>query len=276
MTINAAPPAKPKPKAKPALRENFARFFEDPSRDKLHDLLKGSGGEFRDLDFKVEWPSKAHVAKQVLGLANIGGGVLVVGVQEGEDGGLTPVGLEAFTDKADITGWLKGIIPSGLLNDVEVYDFDYPGGEYGVIQGKKFQVMFVSPDDDQSPFLPLKEGAGIVPGTVYVRRDGMVEAATYDEVQRILNNRISRGHSTQPTLDLKSHFEQLRFLYGEIQPQSASLGWLGQHFKTAEWIKALGSMTEPNPLYPAESFEKFVSNQIEAKKRVIKRLLGTD
>lgn len=258
------------------LREAFAKFFEDPSRDKLHELINGSGGEFRDLDFKAEWPSKAQVAKQVLGLGNIGGGILVIGVEEQADGALKPVGIDAFTDKAAITGWLKGIVPPGLLADVVVHDFSYPGGEYGVIQGMKFQVMFVAPDEDQMPFLPLREGEKIAAGTVYVRRDGLVEAATYEEVQKIINTRIERGHSSQPQLDLKSHFDQLRVLYGEIQPtRQSGLGWLFANVTKPMWTEALGGKEEPNPLYPSESLEQFVSSQIIVKKLVIQRLLGT-
>jgi hypothetical protein len=267
---------KTKPKPQNHLREAFAKFFEDPSRDKLHELIKGSGGEFRDLDFKAEWPSKAQVAKQVLGLGNIGGGVLVVGVEEQADGTLKPAGLKSLTDKADVTGWLKGIIPSGLLADVSVHDFEYPGGEYGAIQGLKFQVMFVAPDEDQLPFLPLKEAEKIVPGTIYVRRDGMVEAASHDEVQRILNRRIESGHSTKPQLDLKAHMEQLRVLYGQIEPTTRTgLGWLFENISNPAIFAGLGGRVEPNPLYPSESLEEFVSAQIDAKKGVIRRLLGT-
>lgn len=267
---------KDKSKAQAGLREAFAKFFEDPSRDKLHELIKGSGGEFRDLDFKAQWPSKAQVAKQVLGLGNIGGGVLVIGVEEQSDGTLKPVGVESLTDKADITAWLKGVVPSSLVADVAVHDFSYPGGEYGVIQGMKFQVMFVRPDEDEIPFLPLKEAEKIVPGTIYVRRDGMVEAASHDEVQRLLNKRIERGHSTQPQLDLKTHIEQLRVLYGEITPtKRTGLGWLFDNISNETVFAGLAGRLEPNPDYPTESMDRFLGEQIEEKKAVIRELIGT-
>ncbi|HEX8569831.1 MAG TPA: hypothetical protein VF699_07905 [Caulobacteraceae bacterium] len=269
-TTERRPPSSP-------WREGFAKLLEDPSRDKLHELLRESGGEFRDLDFKVEWPAKAALAKQVLALGNIGGGVLVVGVRENADGSLTPEGVPSFTDKADITSWIKGIVPSGLLEAVAVHDFDYPTGEYGVIQGMKFQVMFVQPNLDHLPFLPLREGEKIVPGTIYVRRDGMVDAATHDEVQRILNERIERGHSTQPTLDIRAHLDQLKVLYENIKPtKTSNLEWLIPHMATSSWVKALGGSSTPNPHYPAQTFEEFVSSQIKKKQALVEQVLGTD
>lgn len=267
-------PQKPRPSS--GLREAFAKLFEDPSRDKLHELIKGAGGEFRDLDFKVEWPGKAAVAKQVLALGNIGGGVLVVGVSEEADGTLTPVGLASFSDKADITSGLKGIVPSVLVERVTVHDFDYPTGEYGVIQGMKFQVLFVEPDADHIPFLALKEAEKITPGVVYVRREGMIDVATYDEVQRMLNARIASGHSSQSELDLRAHMDQLKVLYEQIEPTTTTgLSWLTGGLASRSWIAALGGRREANPMYPAETFEQFVSSQIDAKKRLIKRTIGT-
>ena len=258
------------------MREGFATLLQDPSRDKLHELLQASGGEFRDLDFKETWPAKAAVVKQVLGLANIGGGVLVVGVREESNGSLAPVGLPSFTDKADITGWLKSILPTNLLDSVSVHDFDYPTGDYGVIAGKKFQLLFVQPDAKHLPFLPLKEGDKILQGVIYVRREGLVDTATHEEVQRILNTRIAEGHSTQPELDLQAHIDQLRVLYASIDKTKRSgLGLLGNTAAYSGLIKSLGGMTQPNPLYPTESFDDFVSSQITAKKNVIMRVLGT-
>lgn len=270
-------PAKPAPpNASIGLREAFAKLLEDPSRDKLHELLRSSGGEFRDLDFKEEWPAKPAVAKQILGLGNIGGGVLVIGVREETDGSLIPVGVSTFTDKATITGWIKAILPSSLLNSVTVHDFDYPTGEYGVVQGKKFQVMFVQPDSRHIPFLALKEAEKISAGIIYVRREGMVDAASHEEVQRILNRRIEEGHSTQPELDLQGHLDQLRVLYGAIEKTKATgLGWMAKGLASTSLMKALGAVYESNPLYPTESLEEFVASQIGAKKKLIQKVLGT-
>jgi hypothetical protein len=267
-------PQKPRPST--GLREGFAKLFEDPSRDKLHELIKGSGGEFRDLDFKVAWPGKAAVAKQVLALGNIGGGVLIIGVNEEDDGTLTPVGVGSFSDKADITAGLKGIVPSVLVERVTVHDFDYPTGEYGVIQGMKFQVLFVEPDPSDIPFIAMKEAEKITPGVIYVRRDGMIDVATYDEVQRMLNTRIASGHSTQSELDLRAHMDQLKVLYEQIEPTKVTgIAWLTANLASGTLLQALGGQREANPLYPKETLEQFVSSQIEAKKLVVRRTIGT-
>jgi len=261
-----------KPRPSTGMREAFAKLLEDPSRDKLHELIKGSGGEFKDLDFKVEWPAKAALAKQVLAMGNIGGGLLVIGVSEGDDGALTPAGLSSFTDKSDITSGLKNIIPSVLVDRVTVHDFDYPTGEYGVIQGKKFQVMFVEPDENHLPYVAMKEADKIAPGVVYVRREGLIDAATYDEVQRILNKRIEGGHSSQSELDLRSHIDQLKVLYGSIEPRKQNTANI---FPTRILLRSFFGEDVRNPLYPEESFDKFINTQISKKKDLIAKTLGT-
>jgi hypothetical protein len=55
-----------------AFREAFARFFEEPTREGLRELLRENFGEANELDFKREWPESSKLAKHVLGLANFG------------------------------------------------------------------------------------------------------------------------------------------------------------------------------------------------------------
>lgn len=258
----AAPVAK-------GLREKYAAFFEDPSRDKLRELVAASGGEFRNLDFKAEWPERSALAKQVLGLGNIGGGVLIIGVSEEEDGSLSAVGLSALKDKADIVTGLGQYIPPVLLERVTPHNFEYPTGDYGPLQGKFFQALFVEPDEDHVPFVATRGGEKIVAGAVYVRRDGLVEQAGYDELQRMLNRRIESNRSTQGELDLRTHLDQLKVLFAELKPvtvRSELFLGLAKAMEGNAWIKTLGNVSTPNPAYPTENYEAFVARMIARKK----------
>ncbi|MDJ0675396.1 MAG: hypothetical protein QNJ36_08475 [Calothrix sp. MO_167.B42] len=52
------------------LKENFAHFFESPSRETLRELLRDNTGEDDDLDFKIEITTDQELAKDILGMAN--------------------------------------------------------------------------------------------------------------------------------------------------------------------------------------------------------------
>ncbi len=47
-------------------KENFAQFFESPSRETLRELLRNHTGEYNDLDFKRELVSDYEIAKDIL------------------------------------------------------------------------------------------------------------------------------------------------------------------------------------------------------------------
>ena len=49
--------------SKKSIKEEFAKFFETPSRESLRDLLKNNLGEFPHCDFKGNWPDFSKIAK---------------------------------------------------------------------------------------------------------------------------------------------------------------------------------------------------------------------
>ena len=242
--------------------ELFARFFENPSREGLRDLLRDNVGEFDYLDFKQEWPSPSKLARHMLGFANSGGGCLVCGV----DHTLHSVGLSAFADKADIQKGVRKYLPSPL--SFEILDFKYDASEYPDIIGKRFQVVLVEDTPRYIPFVSESDGDDIRENAIYVRRGTNTEEATYDQLQEILNRRIETKYSSQDEFALEKELADLKTLYRNIP----------QYYTLSEIVKAqrldyLGPR-ESNPFYPEESFQEFVALLIEEKKKRIKAIIG--
>lgn len=266
-----------------SLHEEFARFFENPTRDKFRELLKSNYGELDNLDFKEEWSSNwSKTAKHILGIANTGGGCLIVGVKQLEDHSLEPCGLKNLVDKADISKKIKKFIPSFLLSEIEVLDFSFDASEYPKLIGKTFQILFIGDNPKYLPFVSQStSGNDIRENAIYVRRGTSTEEANYEELQRVLNRRIETNQSSQTEIDLQTHFDQLKFLYnlikkGDVVPRNNFSGVdLSAVSKT---IVSLATNFEviPNPLYPKESIEEFTSELIRKKKTKIELEIGVE
>lgn len=250
-----------------AIHEEFARFFEQPTRDGFRELVRTNFGERNDLDFKADWPAFPKIGRHVLGLANSGGGVLAFGVKQGDDNSLSPVGLATLQDKTDVHSGLHGYLPSSLR--WEVLDFHFTESEYGPIKGKKFQVLFVEDDPDHLPFVAEADGDDIRRGAIYVRDGVATREASYDELQALINRRIETGHSTSRELAIKKHLDELEVLYNSIgRFAGCALG-----FSVGTDEKLLESLFKKNPAYPPEDFDFFVSRMIREKKSLIEKLL---
>ena len=249
--------------------EPFAKFFESPSREGLRDLLRDHFGETHAFDFKEIWPSNSKLSRQILGLANYGGGCLIVGVKENEDKSFQPVGLDEFFDKTDIQKGIERFIPIQL--DYDILDFSYQDSEYPKIKGKKYQVLVVEDSPKHLPFLAIADGDGIRKNAIYYRHATNAEEINYDELQYLLNRRIETEFSTKPEFDLQKHLDQLKVLYKNIRPlikyyhyEETEEDFYEQEFRNY----SVGG----NPKYPRESVEEFLSKLIIEKKKLISKL----
>lgn len=246
--------------------EEFARFFEAPTRDGFRELIRTHVGELDELDFKAVWPALPKVARHMLGLANSGGGALVAGVKQEDDNSLSPVGLERLEDKADIHRGVESFLPAGLRWGV--LDFSFTESEYAPIKGKKFQVLLIEDDPEHLPFVAEADGETIRRGAIYARNGTSTEDASYEEIQRLINRRLETGHSTARELALKKHLDELEVLYGSIGRFSGySWGFMGASETMIE------AMFTKNPAYPSEDFDPFVARMIKKKKALIEDLL---
>jgi len=260
-----------KKKAK-AFNEEFARFFENPSRETLRDLLKESHGERNELDFKVEWPEKSTLARHVLAMANSGGGCIVFGV---EDGSNEPRGLPALKDKAKVNQELERYLPPSLVEQLEVVNFPYTTSECPKLQGKTFQVLFIPDDAARIPFIATADGDKIRNAAIYVRKGTESVETDYEDLQRLINRRLETGLSSTAELDIRDHMLQLRILYQQLSPtRDRAAGITLQIQGMARSV--LGMESEPNPDYPPEGLDAFVARAIELKKRKVLEVLGVN
>lgn len=250
------------------LREDFAKFFDDPSRDGFREMVRNHGGELRELDFKAAWPDMPTLAKHVLAIANSGGGCLVMGATEDGQRIVHPTGLTEFADKADIASGLRRYVPDVLAAGVTIQDFSYNSSDYEALNGKCFQVLFVLSNESDLPYVSTREGRGIAVDTIYVRREGMSHAANHEELQRLINSRLETGVSTSAKLDLEHELDQLYALFSRI-PKYKSALFVGNY---SEMMMSIGGRL--NESYPKEDFEQFVRKMIDAKKARIAHELG--
>ena len=245
------------------LHEAFARFFEAPSRPALRQILQESFGEFNHTDFKEQWPEDSSLARHILGFANSGGGIIIVGVKECDNNSLSPVGMPVLRDKAQIGNAVRKFLPFGL--DYQVVDFHFTETEYAPIKDKAFQVVIVEDRPQHIPFLANADGTSISCNIAYVRDGVATPPANHDQLQSIINRRLATGHSTQRELTLHEHLEELKALYGHIPAR------LPMDFGSIAAISA--AISTRNPMHPDEGFDAFVARLIKAKKVTIESLV---
>jgi predicted HTH transcriptional regulator len=244
---------------KKALMAAFEDFFASPTRQKFDELLHSHVGEYDNLDFKGEWPDYSSIARHILAMGNCGGGALVIGVSQSDDGSLKAEGLQSIKDKADIHKGVSKYLPKLTDKLWEVINFPFE-------DGRKFQVVLVEYLPHILPLVSEADGAKINIAKVYVRRGTCSVEANYHELQKVLNARIETGHSSTNLLALQGHLDELRMLYKRIPAYTSFVELIGERWEQA------GS--ERNPDYPQESYEQYIAKLIERKKRIIDALIG--
>lgn len=266
-------------KSTKSIKEEFAKFFETPSRESLRDLLKNNLGEFPHCDFKRSWPDFSKMAKHLLGLANSDGGCIIIGVGEKNDKTLEIIGIESLNDKSNCFNSLKKYLPPKLLNEVEILDFAYKDSEYGELVGKTFQAILVSSNVKYIPFISCSAGENINENEIYIRRGTSTEQANYEGLQKIINKRIDTDYSSKAELDLEEHLEQLKVLYSQITQYNVRIRSGLADMAAKALVSSLSNIVGqqeriPNPIFPKEGFEEFIARVIEKKKRRIESELS--
>ena len=249
-------------------------LLQEPTLEKFRDFMRGQTGEHNPIDFKEQWISDGKLAKEILAIANFGGGLIVFGVKENDDCRLESKGLPELKDKADIGNALKRYISPDLK--YTIHDFEYNASEYKDLEGKKFQLLIVEDTPEHLPFVSQKAGTDIREAAIYTRRGTACVEASESEIKQMIERRINHefpngGHA----LDLSEHLKQLRTLYANIDKDiiihapSIQMSLLS----AVQSLMRGPDQSKPNPYYPPESCDEFISKLIQAKKEKIRRML---
>jgi len=257
--------------------DSFHDIFDNPSRDKFRDLMLGNTGEHNDLDFKTEIPSShpyPTIAKDIIAMANKARGVLIFGVQEDKTtNSFKPVGLVNPTEKTEFETNIKRYLPDQL--NYEVHDLKYTSSDYQELIGKFFRIILINYNPEYIPFLPVKDGTGILKTDIYIRDNTSTVKANFSHIQDIINRRLATGHSSARELSLQEHFDELKRMYSLV-----SKGRAGSHYQDSlysNWDGDEGDYYfEKNPKYPNETLEDFILKMIELKKQVITSMVTTN
>ena len=262
----------------------FDLIVKNPSRDGFKTFLKESCGELDNIDFKEKWITKGKLAKIMLAMANTGGGVVVLGIQENKDDNYLAVGIDELKDAADVEKEIKKLVPRNL--SYSVLDFIYDDEIYGEYAGKKFQAIIIADAPEQLPFFSIGASDDIEKDCVYVRRGTSSEKASARDFETMIQRKLENVFKESNDLSLKEHLEQLQFLYDSIPQKKRVLVKKGNRFVGAmEGLQALSErMTEifgepdqyeevPNENYPSEDYEQFLVRMIDKKKLKIEKVL---
>ncbi|NCC16934.1 MAG: ATP-binding protein [Clostridia bacterium] len=263
------------------MKDIVYNLLNEPTLENFRDFLQEQTGEHDSIDFKGEWIEKAMLAKEILAMANSGGGIIVFGVTEKDDNTFSCDGLQEIKDKATISNEIKNFISSNLV--YEIYDYDYSSSEYEKLIGKKFQILFVEDTPEFLPFISKKEGGDgskkIHQNVIYVRKGTSCEQANEEDINKIINRKINNiyPNNGQP-LTLEEHLVQLKTLYSGIERTHTKYVNGGLATFLSEFGKQVSAVvgkteTVVNPLYPEESYEEYISRMITSKKKKIERVL---
>jgi predicted HTH transcriptional regulator len=222
--------------------KSLLHFIKNPSHESLKDLLLHNTGETDFLDFKTKWTEFSKMAKHVLAIANSGGGCIIVGVSQNDEGSISLTGLneDDFLDKADIDNKLANLLPKYLKYRTE--DFYFSGNQQ-TLSNKRFQVLIIEYDPKYVPYTSVVQRNELRYGAIYVRQGTKSLEATNDRLVEIILRKVQSGGSGVNEYTLKEHLDQLKELYEEQASQKEN------------------------------EYRQFISELIEHKKERIRQLL---
>lgn len=253
-------------------KDIFYEFFQEPSRENFTHMISWNTGEQDNIDFKEKWILDAKLCEIMLGMANCGGGVIIFGIKEKDDGTVETVGLDKFEDKANVKNKTKKFLPESFK--YTVYDFDYSGEEYSKLKDKKFQVAVVESKDEDLPYIWNKDSNGNEEGCVFVRRGTTTHRANSVELKRVIEKRIRASYTDGSSLELEEHLKQLKVLYQFIDKSKTYLSIGGELSKMIREVLPNNLIkSTPNNLYPEEEYEEFIRRMIDRKKLKIEKVL---
>ena len=150
-------------------------------------------------------------------------------------------------------------------------------------------MIHVHDTPDRLPFISLNATTGLEKNEIYIRRGTKCEKATAEEIEKIIDIKISTIFKSSSDLSLREHLDQLKQLYDELPQRIQVLVKKGKPGGYADglvsavklvsaslsWLNGTPDEYEEraNPNYPEESYEAFVARMIKLKKLKIEKCL---
>lgn len=259
------------------IKDIVYNLLQEPTLDKFREFIKHNTGEHNSIDFKSQWISGNQLAKEMLAIANYGGGVIIFGILEKDDGSIDLSGLQELRDPATVSNEIKNYISTDLK--YELYPFSFTSSEYPALQGHHYQMLVIEDTPQFIPFMAKKEGDKLKTNEIYIRRGTSCEVANQDEIREIISRRINYVHPLKgEPLNLEEHLKQLKVLYSQIEKKKVyynteSMEGLSALLKGFVNLFGKNQTVVDNPLYPEEDYEEFIARAITAKKNKIERVL---
>lgn len=251
-------------------KDQLYSVLNEPTMENFRYLLQNHMGEENYLDFKAKWIEKEKEARHILAMANNGGGCIIFGVSQNEDGTVEPTGLDKFKDTADLKKEIFGYIPENLF--YELKDFSYDSSEYEKMKGKKFQILIIKDEPCNLPYICCKDGKELCDGDIFVRKGTeSVKASNYD-LEKIIERKINALKIPRKNnMDLSQHLEQLKVLYNQLTYTKSNGAFSGFGSVIA---KLLGDTTVvKKDCFPKEEYDEFVVRMLDKKKKRIEEEL---
>lgn len=253
------------------IKEMVYDVLQNPTRENFIDILDNGLGEQDNLDFKVQWIETQKLAEIILGIANSGGGAIILGVKENEDGTLESIGLSKIEDKEKLHSKMAKFLPETI--NYEIADFDFSNESYSKLTGRLFQLILIYSEDINLPYIWEKDSNTAEDGCIFFRRGTKTVKANSYEIKEILEKRLEAMYVEQSSLHLEEHLKQLNTLYKNMSSQMYSSSMIGNLFKNMSAFGTLAGTPQNNPYYPKESYDEFIAKMIDKKKMKIEKVL---
>lgn len=253
-------------------KDELYDVLKEPTRENFRYLLQNHLGEEDYLDFKKEWPEKEKEAKHMLAMANSGGGCIIFGLAQQDDGTFDIAGLSELKDTANLRNEVKAYLPDSLKYYLK--DFVYDTSEYDAMIGKKFQILIVEDLPAELPFVCRKEGALLRDGDIYVRKGTESEKANNYDIDKMIQRKMNVLKAPRKKeLSLNDHLEHLKKLYGELTYTTVSGGLAEGIVKGISSLFGGTTTTHKKECYPKEEYDAFIVRILDKKKKRIEEEL---
>lgn len=260
------------------IKEYMYKFLQEPTRESFIDIVFSGVGEQNSIDFKKIWIDPQKLSEIILGMANTGGGVVILGVEEKEDGTIEATGLSEIIDKEKQHSKISKFLPDTVHFDI--LDFDFSNEAYSQIENKLYQIIVIHSDDKDLPYMWNKDSNENQVGCVFIRKGTKTVKANSFELSKLIDKKIKSMYTEGSKLALEEHLEQLKILYKYVGAKEKVIHKnilnIGEMLseRLQLFSESLGEVERTkNPLYPEEDFEEFVANMIKMKKIKIEKVL---